>query len=130
MDRTDRLECRRKCTSAWERWLFGIVVCCVCLSLRPAQAAEELLNSDSEVLVPPAPAVLNTSGESEVADLTKRVAELEKTLKSRRDVETKPTLATIGEKTPTSTAIDLNDKKWTVKFGGHVQSSCRQPRLC
>ncbi len=86
-----------------------------------AHAAEEDSNSASEAIVPPVSAVLNVSHESDVANLTRRVTELGNSLKSRLDLETKSAFATARKKPPATTAIDLSDKKWTVKFGGHVQ---------
>ena len=121
MDRLDWQGCRRKLVCVWDRWFCGVLVCCVSLSLLTAHAAEEASNSVREAIVPPVPAVLNVSDESDVANLTRRVAELENSLKSRLDLETKSAFAMAREKPPATTAIDLSDKKWTVKFGGHVQ---------
>ncbi len=61
------------------------------------------------------------TGDTAVADLAERVAELEHELKSRKVADEKPSSGTSSERMPAAVWSDDSIKKWTVKLGGHVQ---------
>lgn len=85
------------------------------LSAQTGQTAAE----PSDAVVPAVPAVRDEGGDILVGDLARRVSELELELQRRKDSEKKS--AAVIEKRPNDAQADLADKKWTVKFGGHVQ---------
>lgn len=120
MDRSVWQGCRQAPFRAVRRWLLGSLICCISFSPLPAQTMEADGALAAEVAVPPAPAVIDASADP-VADLAKRVAELEKELKSHKDFEKKSAPAKPDEKNADDVWIDTSTEKWTVKLGGHVQ---------
>lgn len=89
------------------RLLFGMLTCLAGVSSLNAQTSDLVSNPLADGAA--------------VADLAKRVAELEKELTNRKDAETNPVSAINSAKLPETFRTDASDNKWTVKIGGHVQ---------
>lgn len=114
MNRQGWAECLRRRLRSLRSCLIGAVVCFTSLASLNAQTSE------SPVL-PSAPAGLAAGEITDVADLAKRVTELERELGERREAETKSASIVADNKMPGKEWSDDGAKKWTVKIGGHVQ---------
>lgn len=116
MDRLVWAGCRRTLARTLRSLLIVALACFASLTALNAQTGDV-------PVVPPVPATLDADRNTDVADLTKRVAELEKALNNRQDSETTtvPAPAPATDMLPKSVWADDSQKKWTVKIGGHVQ---------
>lgn len=119
MDRSVRHNSLRMIVRTLGRLL--LVTFAVSFSVTTLSAQTTDAFSDIEKVTSAAATSANDGGsDAVIADLAKRLAEVEKELSVRKEAE-KKNAATSPATNPNDVWVDVSNEKWTVKLGGHVQ---------